>query len=242
MLVPIFIVVAVSFNGAAEVIFPPKDLSLRWYVNAFSRQRFLQSFSFSLLLAIAATLLSLVIGLLCSLALVRFRFKGREAIATLLNSPLMVPQVVLGMGLLIFFVQAGIASSVLALGLLHIILTLPYTVRVLSASLVRFPQSLEEAAIVHGANRLAAFVLVTLPCVKPGIVAAGIFAFVTSFDNFTATQFLIWDKTTLPIEIFAYAVTETDPTVCAISTMLIVATVAVVVFAEWSVGLETVTG
>ncbi len=86
-----------------------------------------------------------------------------------------------------------------------------------------------------------AFMLVTIPCIKPGLVAAAIFAFVTSFDNFTASQFLVWDRTTLPVEIYAYAVTETDPTVCAISTMLILATIAVVVFAEWWVGLETVT-
>ena len=83
--------------------------------------------------------------------------------------------------------------------------------------------------------------IVTIPCIKPGLVAAAIFAFVTSFDNFTASQFLVWDRTTLPVEIYAYAVTRTDPTVCAISTMLVLATIAVVVFAEWWVGLETVT-
>jgi putative spermidine/putrescine transport system permease protein len=154
----------------------------------------------------------------------------------------MVPQVVLGMSLLIFLSQAGIVSSVVGLGALHLVMTLPYTVRVLAASLHRFPVSLEEAAVIHGAPRPVAFLLVTVPAIKPGMVAAAIFAFVTSFDNFTASQFLIWDRTTLPIEIFAYAMLESDPSVCAISAMLIAATAAVVVLIERWVGLETVTG
>ncbi len=112
----------------------------------------------------------------------------------------------------------------------------------LLAALARFPVSLEEAAIIHGAPGAVAFALVTVPVIKPGIVAASIFAFVISFDNFTASQFLIWDKTTLPVEIFAYAMLESDPTVCAISTMLILATIVVVVLIERWVGLETVTG
>jgi putative spermidine/putrescine transport system permease protein len=110
------------------------------------------------------------------------------------------------------------------------------------AALARFPLSLEEAAVIHGAHRAKAFRLITIPAIKPGIVAASIFAFVISFDNFTASQFLIWDRTTLPIEIFTYAMTESDPTVCAISAMLLVATVIVVVLIERWVGLETVTG
>jgi putative spermidine/putrescine transport system permease protein len=242
MLMPLIVVVGASFNAGGEIAFPPKGFSFRWYVNAFQRERFLSGFRFSLQLAVVTTLLSLVIGMLCSLALVRFRFKGRDAVATFLNSPLMVPQVVLGMAVLILFSQVGLVSSVLSLGVLHLVLTLPYTVRVLSASLVRFPVSIEEAAVIHGASRVKAFLLVTIPCIKPGLVAATIFAFVTSFDNFTASQFLVWNQTTLPVEIYAYALIETDPTVCAISTMLILATIAVVVLAERWVGLETVTG
>jgi putative spermidine/putrescine transport system permease protein len=144
--------------------------------------------------------------------------------------------------LLILFTQFGIVSSLVGLGILHVILTLPYAVRVLTATLTRFPVSLEEAAIIHGAHPAAAFLLITLPCIKPGLVAAAVFTFVTSFDNFTASQFLVWDRTTLPIEIYSYAIIETDPTVCAISTMLILTTLVGVVMAERWVGLETVTG
>ncbi len=242
MLVPLIVVIGASFNAGSEIAFPPRGLSLTWYANVFYRERFVKSFQFSLFLAAASTLCSLALGLLCSVALVRYRFKGREAAATLLNLPLMVPQVVMGMSLLILFTQSGIVSSLVGLGILHVILTLPYTVRVLTATLVRFPDSLEEAAIIHGARPVTAFTLITLPSIKPGLVAAAVFAFVTSFDNFTASQFLVWDRTTLPIEIFSYAIIETDPTVCAVLTMLIFTTIVVVVVAERWVGLETVTG
>jgi putative spermidine/putrescine transport system permease protein len=242
MVLPLIAVIVASFNEGSEIAVPAHGFSFRWYANAFDRERFLQSFQFSLALATISTILSLIVGLMCSVALVRYRFPGSQMVEASINSPLIVPQVVLGMALLILFVQAGLASSLAGLGILHVILTLPYTVRVLTASLIRFPQSLEDAAIIHGASPVTAFVRVTIPCIKPAIVAATIFAFVTSFDNFTATQFLVWDRTTLPVEIYSYAMLETDPTVCAISTMLIAATALVVLAVERWAGLEMVTG
>jgi len=242
MVVPLAVVIASSFNAGTEIAVPPQGFSLRWYANAFQRERFMQSIQFSLVLATLATIASLVVGLMCSVALIRYRFPGKELVAVLINSPLIVPQVVMGMALLVLLANAGLASSFVGLGILHLILTLPYTVKVLSASLLRFPQSLEDAAIIHGAHPVTAFVQVTVPCIKPAMVAAAIFAFVTSFDNFTATQFLVWDRTTLPVEIYSYAMLETDPTVCAISTMLIVLTAVVVLAIERWAGLEMVTG
>jgi putative spermidine/putrescine transport system permease protein len=101
---------------------------------------------------------------------------------------------------------------------------------------------MEEAAMVLGAGKYRAFLETTLRMIKPGIVASAIFAFVTSFDNFTASQFLIWDRTTLPIEIYAYITKENDPTVAAVSSVLILMTVGLVILMERWVGLETVTG
>ena len=242
LVVPLLVVMASSFNPTNEFAVPPRGLSLRWYAHAFRRGAFLAGFWFSLELAVVSTTCSLIIGLLAAVALVRRRFRGRELLATLLLSPLIVPQVVLGMSLLILLSRLGIVSSTIGLGILHVILTLPYTVRVLSAALTRFPLSLEEAAVVHGAPRPVAFLLVTLPSIKPGVVTAAIFAFVTSFDNFTATQFLTWDRTTLPVEIYSYIRTENDPTVSAISTLLILGTVGIVLLAERWVGLDTFTG
>lgn len=242
LVVPLLVVVASSLNPTNEPLVPPSGLSLRWYANAFRRPAFLAGFWFSLELAVVSSAASLVIGLLAAVALVRRRFRGRELLAALLLSPLIVPQVVLGMSLLILLSRLGIVSSTVGLGILHVVLTLPYTVRVLTAALTRFPLSLEEAAVVHGAPRPLAFLLVTLPGIKAGVVTAAIFAFVTSFDNFTASQFLTWDRTTLPVEIYSYIRTENDPTVAAISTLLMLGTVGIVLVAERWVGLDTVTG
>ncbi len=239
--VPLLVVIAASFNPTNELMVPPRGFSLAWYVNIFHRQAFLASFRFSVALAVVSTACSLVMGLLCAVVLVRYRFPGRQMFATALMSPLIVPQVVLGMSLLIFLSTIGIVSSVIGLALLHVMLTVPYTTRVLTAALTRFRESLEDAAVIHGAPRPVAFLLVTLPSIKPGIVAAAIFAFVTSFDNFTASQFLVWDRTTLPVEIYSYIRTENDPTVAAISTLLVLGTVASVVLVERGVGLETLT-
>ena len=239
---PLLVVIAASFNPTNELLVPPRGFSLAWYANIFRRQAFLASFRFSAALALASTACSLVMGLLCAVVLVRHRFRGRQLLATALMSPLIVPQVVLGMSLLIFLSTIGLVSSVIGLALLHVMLTVPYTTRVLTAALTRFPESLEDAAVIHGAPRPLAFLLVTLPSIKPGVVAGAIFAFVTSFDNFTASQFLVWDRTTLPVEIYSYIRTENDPTVAAISALLVLGTVGIVVLMERWVGLETLTG
>jgi len=242
MFIPLLVVFLISFNPGNELVFPPKGVALRWYLNIFRHPAFLSSFQLSVILGIVATVASLAIGLAGALVLTRRKFKGSEVLSSFLMSPLIVPQVVIGMGFLSFFSMIRIYHSVPGLLALHIVLTLPYTLRVLVANLSRCPLSLEEAAMVLGARQYRAFVEVTLPMIKPGIVAAAIFAFVTSFDNFTASQFLVWDRTTLPIQIYAYITTENDPTVAAVSTLLILMTIGLVMVMERWVGLETVTG
>ena len=242
MFIPLVVVCMISFNPGNELIFPPQGFSLRWYFNIFRHPSLLSSFQFSVILGIIATAASLFIGLSGALVLTRRKFRGAETIAGLLMSPLVVPQVVIGIGFLSLFSMMRIYHSIPCLLALHIVLTLPYTLRVLIANLSRCPVSMEEAAMVLGAGKYRAFLETTLPIIKPGIIASAIFAFVTSFDNFTASQFLIWDRATLPIEIYAYITKENDPTVAAVSSLLILMTVGLVILMERWVGLETVTG
>lgn len=242
MSVPLLIVLIISFHPGNDLIFPPSGISLRWYLNIFKHPVFLSSFRFSMILGSIATLVSLVIGLSGALVLTRRRFRGAEAISSMLMSPLIVPQVVIGMSFLTLFSMLHIYQSVPCLIILHIILTLPYTLRVFIANLSRCPLSLEEAAMVLGAGKYRAFLEVTVPRIKPGIAAAAIFSFVTSFDNITSSQFLAWDQTTLPIEIYAYITKENDPTVAAVSGLLILMTVGLALAIERWVGLESITG
>jgi len=242
MMVPLVVVLIISFNPGNELVFPPKGISLRWYQNIFKHPVFISSFQFTMALGVASTLVSLVIGLSGALVLTRRKFKGAEVISSLLMSPLVVPQVVIGMSFLSLFSMMHVYQSLPSLFALHIVLTLPYTLRVFIANLSRCPVSCEEVAMVLGAGKYRAFAETTLPMIKPGIAAASIFSFVTSFDNITASQFLIWDRTTLPIEIYAYITKENDPTVAAVSGILILLTTGLVLAMERWVGLETVTG
>ena len=242
MFIPLVVVFMISFNPGNELVFPPRGLSLRWYLNILHYPAFLSSFQFSIMLGVVATVVSLIIGLSGALVLTRRKFRGADIISGLLMSPLVVPQVVIGIGFLSLFSMMHIYHSIPSLLALHIIITLPYTLRVLIANLSRCPVSMEEAAMVLGAGKYRAFLETTLRMIKPGIVASAIFAFVTSFDNFTASQFLVWDRATLPIEIYAYITKENDPTVAAVSSILILMTVGLVILMERWVGLETVTG
>ena len=242
MSVPLLIVFFISFHPGNDLIFPPSGISLRWYLNIFKHPVFLSSFCFSMILGVIATLVSLVIGLSGALVLTRRKFPGAEAILAMFMSPLFVPQVVIGMSFLTLFSMLHFYQSVPSLLILHIVLTLPYTLRVFIANLSRCPLSLEEAAMVLGAGKYRAFIEVTLPTIKPGIAAAAIFSFVTSFDNITSSQFLVWDRTTLPIEIYAYITKENDPTVAAVSGLLILMTIGLVLVMERWGGLESVTG
>jgi putative spermidine/putrescine transport system permease protein len=240
MCAPLVILFGVALNAGPTQSFPPHGLSLRWFFNIFSRDAFLDAIPFSLELAVIATVVSLAIATLASIAIVRFRFPGRDLLLTLLMSPLIVPQVVVGMAFLIAFAAARIHSSFFALSVLHIILALPFAVRVIVASLTRFNMSLEEAACSLGAPPWKAFFLVTLPVIRPGIAAAGVFAFVASFENFTATQFLVWDRSTLPVEIFSYVQTENDPTGAAISALVVLAVAVMVVAFHRFIGIGSI--
>jgi len=239
--VPLVIVIATSFNASSGVNFPPVGFSLKWYGNIFKRSAFLESARWSLLLAALATFFSTMVGFFSSLAIVRFRFLGRGLLNAIMLSPLIIPEVVTGLTFLYLFNRVRLYHSFFNIFLLHILLTLPYSIRVISANLYRFNLSLEEAAMSLGANRLKTFFLVTVPLTRPGLITAGIFSFVISFNNFTATLFLVTRRNTLPVEIFSYIRTENDPTIAAISTLLILLTMVLVIISEKVVGLERFT-
>jgi len=232
IVLPQLIVFLMSINPTPELAFPPKGISLRWYVNMVQRAAFLKSVWLSLLLATVSTGLSITIALFFSLAVVRYRFIARNLLNALILSPMIIPEVVTGLGLLYVFNRMGMYNTIFNLLILHVFITLPYCVRAIAASLYRFDISMEEAAMALGASPLKALFLVTLPLIKPGLVVAAVFSFVISFENFTATMFLVTRKTTLPVEIFSYIRTENDPTVAAISTFFILVTVIFVVIGE----------
>lgn len=227
--VPILVLIGVSLNAGVEQVFPPRGLSLRWYANVGNRGGFVDATKLTLALAAASTVFSVAVSLCAGVALTRYRFRGRDALLTILLSPLIVPQVVVGMGFLVTLSALGIFTSVVSLALLHAVLTLPFALRVVVSAMSAARPSLEEAARSLGAPPLRAFVGITIPQIAPGLAAAAVFAFVTSFENFTASQFLVFDRTTLPVALYTSVQTENDPTAAALSSIIVLTVVVCVI-------------
>jgi len=228
ILVPILFVCWLSFFSNEIVTFPPQGYTLRWFAHIFDQNNFVSGFLTSLQVGIVAMIGGLLLGIPASLMLARSRFPGREALNTLLVLPLVVPGIVAGTAIYVFQIEIEIATELPLLGsraglvFAHIMITIPWTVRLLTASLAGFDRSIEEAALNLGATPLRAFIKVTLPVIKPGIVAAALFSFIISFGNLEMTLFLIAPgQTTLPIAILQYLQWRIDPTIAAVSLLQI---------------------
>lgn len=238
VLAPIAVVLLAPLTVAEYTSFPPEGLSLRWYLAIPAHPEFLESFRVSALVAVVTGAVATVLGTLAALVLVRHRFRGRDLVNALFLSPLMLPAVILGIALLQFYTLAGITRTPLALVFGHLVITVPYVVRLVSASLAGFDRSLELAAMSLGATPWQAFRRVTMPLIRPGIVAGATFAAIVSFDDVSVALFLAGPHAvTLPVRIFTYIEQTFDPLVTAVCSVLIVVALMGVVVIERSVGL-----
>jgi putative spermidine/putrescine transport system permease protein len=243
VLAPIAVVLASSLTAADYTSFPPEGLSLRWYLAIPDHPEFLESFRISLVVALVTGALATALGTLAALALVRYRFAGRDALNAFFLSPLMLPAVVLGIALLQFYTLTGITRTPLGIVCGHLVITVPYVVRLVSASLAGFDRSLELAAMNLGATPWQAFRRVTVPLVRPGIVAGATFAVIVSFDDVSIALFLAGPHaTTLPVRIFTYIEQTFDPLATAVCSVLILVALAAVLVIERSIGLGRMFG
>jgi putative spermidine/putrescine transport system permease protein len=240
LLAPIAVVVIASFNSSARLSFPLEGVSLQWYRAFLANRELLESLQLSTVVALATTALALPLGLLAALAIDRYRFPGRDALSAFFLSPLIIPGVVLGIGVLIFYASVGLPINVWGFVLTHVLISAPYVVRTTLASLARFDRSLEEAAMSLGADDLSTKLAVTLPAIRPGLLAGGIFAFMTSFDNVPVSVFLATPRM-MPLPVKMYADLDShgiDPVFTAVSTVLIVATLGLTLLLDRYVGLD----
>lgn len=228
ILLPLFFVTWLAFFLQAIPSFPPQGYSLKWFFTIGDNPKFVDGFVLSLQVAVTATVIGLALGVPAALCLARYRFWGREPIGNLLLLPLVVPGIVLGTTLYVFHVEATILTEWPILGSIagliagHILIVIPWSVRLVSASLAGFDRSTEEAAQSLGATPLTTFFRITLPTIRPGIVAAALFGFVVSFGNLEMSMFLVGaGRTTLPITILQYLEWRIDPTIAAVSVLQI---------------------
>jgi len=234
LLAPLIVVVWISFGKAAYPQFPPEAYSLKWYANFFQNEQFIQSLITSVQVAVWTTGFALVIGVPLSVALVHHKFPGSHFLNILSMSPILFPAVIIGIALMIFFGRIHLSHSFASLVFAHVVMALPFAVRLVSTSLYGVGRSIEEASLNLGASRLKTFFFITLPLIKPGIVAGGIFSFFISFDEVTITLFLAGPRTTtLPIRLYTFIEYSSEPTIAAASAFMILVALCIGVPVGW---------
>lgn len=238
------VVIALSSFGTSEILeFPPQSFTLRWYAYALGRPEFVSAAWNSLWLAVTSTAIAAPLAVAASLAVTRGQLPGREVLQTVLLAPLVVPSVVIGLAILLASSRLGFSSGSTRLIAAHVLIVLPYLVRTTSASLVRLDPLAEEAARTLGASSLRTFFHVTLPGLAPGLIAGMIFAFIISFDNVSISLFLANARTnTLPLSLMSYVEYNLDPSVAAVSTLLILMALVVAIALERFAGLRKTMG
>lgn len=225
---PLLIVVAVSVNDALYTFFPPRGFSLRWYGEVLGEPAWRDAIVTSLKLGGATSIACTAIGLGAALALHRGTFRGRNVLAGAFLSPIVFPGVLLGIALLYGVGALGLRSSFVTLFLGHVLISLPYAVRLILGALPSIPREVEEAAATLGAGEVQVLRTVTLPLIRPALAAAALFAFLASFDNVVISIFLSSTETvTLPVRIFSHIEFSTDASVAAVSTLFIGLTLAI---------------
>jgi spermidine/putrescine transport system permease protein len=227
MFLPIAVVVLLSFNSSEFGTFPMAGVSFRWFVELWNNDAIVRAFRISLMLGALTAIISTTFGVMASLAMVRFDFPGKSVLTTLLIAPILIPEVVLAVALLLFLQWLQMPKSFPLLLFGHVIFTLPFVLLVVQARLVGIRRDYEEAAMSLGANPVQTFFQITFPLLMPAIFAGLLFSFTISFDDITGTMF--WKPggvETVPTQIYAMLRNSISPEINALGTVMIVLTVA----------------
>jgi putative spermidine/putrescine transport system permease protein len=225
LMAPTLVVVPMSITASNALTFPPEGLSLRWYEKMVTDPQWSTGFVNSAQVASLTAVLATVLGTLAALGTVRGRFPGKSAVNALVLSPLIVPVIIIAIGMFSLFVRWKIAGSMAGLVLAHTALAVPFVVINVATSLRTIDRNLELAAMNLGADPLRTFRRVTLPLILPGVLAGGLFAFITSWDEVVVSIFLTTARfRTLPVEMWEQVRQVVDPTVAAVATTLLAVT------------------
>ncbi len=227
---PIFVVIPVSFSNTSTLQFPPESLSLQWYVRLFSSARWQSSAYNSMLAALLTVCCTIPLGIMAAYGLNSIRTGLGKFISATLMLPLIVPLILVAIGIYFLYARLGLINTMVGLVAAHTMYTLPLAITMIAAGLRRFDRNQEMVARSLGANRLKAFMTVTLPQIKFSVMSAGFLTFIASFDEVVIALFISGgSNATLPRQMFNQLRNSIDPTIAAISTLLIA--LALIVFA-----------
>ena len=226
LVLPILIIIPTSFNASPYMDFPPRTWSLQWYRNFFGSRAWLEPLWLSLRVALVTMALATGLGSLAAFGLVRGTFRGRRALEYFLLSPMVVPVIVFAIGLYFLFSKVHLVGKPMGLYLGHTVIATPLVVVIVSSALRAYDRSIEQAARSLGAGYFRAVWHVTLPLIRPAILSAAAFAFLASFDEVIVAIFLGGPgATTLPKRMWDNVRHEIDPTLTAVSTVLVLGSV-----------------
>jgi spermidine/putrescine transport system permease protein len=229
---PILVLVLFSFN-ASKFSAEWRGFTLQWYHRLAERADIVRGLELSLIVGGIATLLSAGLGTLMALALARRRFRGRTALEGFLYVPIVTPEIVVGISLLLLFALVRLPLGIATIVIAHVAFSLSFVVVVVRARLHGMDTTLEEAALILGADEITTFRRVTLPQLWPGVVAGALLAFILSFDDFVITSFVAGSgSSTLPIVVYGMARRNVEPSINAISTVILVVTTGLLYLAE----------
>lgn len=230
--VPIVVLVAYSFNSSRLNILW-EGFTLRWYEEVWAHRPLMQALRNSLIIATLTTVLSVVLGTSSAWLMHRYRFRGARVLQTLIAVPVMMPEIIMGVSLLVLFATLAVPLGFTTVVIAHVTFCFPFVLLAVQARLAGLDPALEEAALDLGATPFQAFWLVIVPVLRPAIVAGALMAFTLSLDEVIVTYFTASPaSTTLPLRIFGLAKVGLNPMLNALSAVFIVATVAIVLFAQ----------
>lgn len=243
VLAPLLVAISISFSDAPFATFPPTGFTTDWYAQVLSDPDFIGAATFSVGLALAVAVSALLLGIPAAFALTRFDLPGGTGLQALLLSPLIFPVLISGLALLQFYAAMHMQHTAINLYFGHLLVTLPYVVRTVMASLLLVDTSLEDAARTLGANRWCTFRRVTIPQIGPGVAAGALFAFMVSLDNYPISMWLADARATpLPILLFTSMQRVFDPSIAAMASLMILVGATAVIVLERLVGLRRVIG
>jgi putative spermidine/putrescine transport system permease protein len=222
LLLPIVIATAVAFNPGERPAFPPTGLSFRWFAAVLHSSVLMDGLLKSLIIAIASAGIATICGTGAAIAINHYRFSGRTIAQTILMLPIALPAIVLGLGIMFALPIYGLRTGLLAATLGHAVLGTPYVVAMVISSLGSFDRSLERASLNLGVGPAQTFLRITFPHIRMGVLAGAIAAFLLSLDNISLSIFVTRNDT-MPLRLMQHMLSYTDPTVAAMSTMLLLA-------------------
>jgi putative spermidine/putrescine transport system permease protein len=230
LILPTAVVIPLSFTDKASLVFPPTGWSLRWYRNFFADPAWMRALGNSLVVGLVVAVVATVAGTAAAVGLRRWsNRKAAGATQMVLLAPIVVPAIVLAIGVYAIFLQLQLLGTVPGFVLAHSVLALPFVVISVTATLAGYDDRLTLAALSLGASRPGAFRQVQLPLIMPGVISGALFAFVTSFDEVVLSIFIKSPYLeTLPVKMYASVTRDTDPTIAAAATMILLLTTAII--------------